>query len=115
MTAEVECAWRLLKFNWALLAVLGVAFALAIGFSDFTVELPGLFLCIGFVAVYAAFAHANARSPTRRDPQVIFVLAGTAQIVLVTAIMAPLTYLAAALALPLQDANLLRLDRALGL
>ena len=34
-------------------------------------------------------------SQIRRDPQVMFVLGGTAQIVLITAIMAPLTYVAA--------------------
>jgi hypothetical protein len=40
---------------------------------------------------------------------------GTAQIVLITGIMAPLTYIAASTNLPMQDANLLALDRALHL
>ena len=62
---------------------------------------------LGFVAVYAGFAYANARAPARRDPQVMFVLGSTAQVVLVTVVMSPLTYVAAAANFPLQDANLL--------
>jgi membrane-associated phospholipid phosphatase len=45
----------------------------------------------------------------------MFVLGATAHIVLITVLMAPLTYVAAALNLPLQDANLYALDRMLGL
>ena len=41
----------------------------------------------------------------------MFVLGGTAQIVLITAIMAPLTYVAAAMNFPMQDATLLAADR----
>jgi len=39
----------------------------------------------------------------------------TAQVVLVTVVMSPLTYVTAAANFPLQDANLLAIDRALGL
>jgi hypothetical protein len=42
------------------------------------------------------------------------VLGGIAQIVLITAVMTPLTYVAAATDLPMQDATLLAIDRALG-
>lgn len=55
------------------------------------------------------------RAPARRDPQVMFCLGTTAQLVLITALMTPLTYLAGAANAPLQDANLLALDRALGI
>jgi PAP2 superfamily len=44
----------------------------------------------------------------------MFVLGGTAQIVLVTVVMTPLTYIATATNFPLQDTNLLAIDRALG-
>ncbi len=113
--AEVEPAWRLFKLNWVVLASMCAALAIGVGFSNFSIEPTGLLVSIGFVAAYAGFAHANARSPGRRDPQVMFALGATAQIVLVTVVMAPLTYIAAAADFPLQDANLLRLDRALGL
>jgi hypothetical protein len=43
------------------------------------------------------------------------VLGSTAQLVLITALMTPLTYVAGAANLPLQDGNLLAIDRALGL
>jgi hypothetical protein len=112
---EVEAAWLLFKVNWAILAIIAAAFALGIALAGFSVNPGDLLFSLGFVAVYAAFAHANARSPVRRDPQVMFVLGATAQIVLITVIMAPLTYVTAALNLPLQDANLYALDRMLGL
>ena len=70
---------------------------------------------LGFVALYAGFAYANAYSTRRRDPQVIFVLGSIAQIVLVTVLMSPLTYVAAGADFPLRDAELLAADRALGL
>jgi hypothetical protein len=112
---EVRAAWLLLRFNWVVLAALGIAFALSIGLAGFSINPGDLLFSLGFVGVYAAFAHANARSPVRRDPQVMFTLGATAQIVLITVIMAPLTYVAAAFNLPLQDANLLAIDRMLGI
>jgi hypothetical protein len=45
----------------------------------------------------------------------MFVLGGTAQLVLVTVLMSPMTYVTAAANFPMQDANLLAIDRALGL
>jgi PAP2 superfamily len=94
---------------------MSAALGLSVALTDFSIEPSGLLLSAGFVAVYAGFAHANARSAKRRDPQVMFVLGATAQIVLVTAVMSPLTYVAAAVNFPLQDVNLLAVDRALGL
>jgi PAP2 superfamily len=115
MSVEAESAWRLFRLNWIVLALMGAALALGVALTDFSIERSGLVVSLGFVAVYAGFAHANARSARRRDPQVMFVLGGTAQVVLVTVVMAPLTYVAAAANFPLQDGNLLIIDRALGL
>ena len=114
-TTEAETAWRLFLLNWVPLFAMAAALALGIALTGFSIALPGLVVSLGFVAVYGGFAHANARSARRRDPQVMFVLGATAQIVLVTVLMSPLTYVAAAANLPLQDANLLAIDRALGL
>jgi hypothetical protein len=114
MQDDVADAWRLFLFNWVAIALMSAAFALGVGLAGFTVELSGLLFSLGFVAVYAGFAHANARAPARRDPQVMFVLGGTAQIVMITVVMAPLTYVAAAANFPLKDGNLLAIDRALG-
>jgi membrane-associated phospholipid phosphatase len=112
---EVATAWRLFLFNWIVLAPMGIALALSVLLTAFSIDLAGLIVSLGFVAIYAGFAQANALSAKRRDPQVMFVLGGTAQLVLVTVLMSPLTYVAAAANFPLQDGNLLAIDRALGL
>jgi hypothetical protein len=111
---DVEAAWRFLLVNWIFVGAMGVVLALCLAFTNFSLELTGLAISVGYVGLYAGFAHANAISPKRRDPQVMFVLGGTAQIVLITAVMTPLTYVAASANLPMQDANLLAIDRALG-
>ncbi len=112
---DVEQAWRFFQLNWIPIALMGIAFVLSLALTDFKIGLAGLVFTFGFVAVYAGFAYANARSAARRDPQVMFVLGSTAQIVLITALMTPLTYVAGAAAFPLQDANLLAIDRVLGI
>ena len=111
---DVEAAWRFLLVNWIFVGAMGIVLALSLAFTNFSLELTGLAIAVGYVGLYAGFAHANAVSPKRRDPQVMFVLGGTAQIVLITAVMTPLTYVAASANLPMQDANLLAIDRALG-
>ena len=112
---EVEAAWRLLLLNWIMIAGMGAALVLGLMLTDFSIGLSGLAVAGCYVGLYAGFAHANARSPNRRDPQVIFVLAGIAQAVLITALMTPLTYIAASIDWPLQDGNLLAIDRVLQL
>jgi hypothetical protein len=114
-TPEVESAWRFGALNWALGGGMVAALAVSLALTDFSLALPGLAVAAGYIAVYGGFAYANARSPRRRDPQVMFILAPMAQIVLFAAAMTPLTYVAAAINVPIQDANLLALDRALGL
>jgi hypothetical protein len=112
---DVEAAWRSFQRNWIVLGVMGAVFAYSFTLGGFSVEWPGLIGSLAFVAIYAGFAQANAWSSRPRDPQVMFVLGSTAQIVLVTVLMAPLTYVAAAANFPLRDAELMAADRALGL
>lgn len=111
---DVETAWRYFLLNWTLIGGMAAALALGLMVTHFSIELTGLAISVGYVGIYSGFAHANAKSMRRRDPQVMFVLGGTGQLVLITAIMTPLTYVAAATDLPMQDANLLAFDRALG-
>ncbi|MGO9703274.1 MAG: PAP2 family protein, partial [Xanthobacteraceae bacterium] len=115
LSTEVEAAWRFLKLNWLVCAAIAAVLALSLLVTGFSLALPGVVVAIGYVGVYGGFAHANAASPKRRDPQVMFVLGALAQTGLIAAVMTPLTYVAAAPNLPLQDANLLAIDRALGL
>ncbi len=112
---EVAVGWRRFQRNWIPIALMSAVLGLCLAVTSFSIELSGLAFSLGFVALYGGFAYANAYSKTRRDPQVIFVLGSIAQIVLVTVVMSPLTYMAAATNLPLRDAELLALDRALGL
>lgn len=111
---DVEAAWRFFQFNWIVVGAMAGMLAFSLAVTNFSIGLTGLLVAIGYVGLYAGFAHANARSPTRRDPQVMFVLGGSAQIALTTAVLAPLTYVAAATNFPMQDATLLAIDRALG-
>ena len=114
MPDEIEAAWRFFLFNWIVVGALALTLAFSLLVSDFSIAPLGMLIAVGYVGIYAGFAHANARSPTRRDPQVMFVLGSTAQIALITAVMAPMTYVAAAIDFPMQDSALLAADRALG-
>lgn len=111
---DVDAAWRFFLFNWIITGAMAATLAFSLAVTDFSIGPVGLLIAIGYIGLYAGFAHANARSPTRRDPQVMFVLGGSAQIALTTAALAPLTYVAAAAHFPMQDATLLAIDRALG-
>jgi hypothetical protein len=110
----VDGAWRYFLVNWLVIGAMGATLAVGLMFTGFFIELSGFAISVGYVGIYGGFAHANACSALRRDPQVMFVLGGIAQLVLITAIMAPLTYVVASTDLPMQDANLFAIDRALG-
>jgi hypothetical protein len=111
---DAERAWFYFQVNWIPIALMAVTLSAGLTITNFRIGPVGLAVTLGFVAIYAGFAYANARSPVRRDPQVMLCLGSTAQIVLITALMTPLTYVAGAANFPLQDANLLAIDRALG-
>jgi len=114
-TREAALAWRLFEANWIPIGAMCAVVALVLMTTDFSFTLGGTAFSFGFVAVYGGFAYYNAHAPHRRDPQIVFALGATAQIVLITVVMTPMTYFAAALNFPLQDAPLDHLDRAMGL
>ena len=93
-----------------MLAVAGAALGVTLLLADLTITAGSIWIGAGFVAIYGAFAWFNAKVRARKDPQVVFVLGGFAQIVLVTLIMTPFTYIAAATNLPMQDQLLRSLD-----
>jgi PAP2 superfamily len=113
--AEAAAGWPLFEANWVLLGVVAAALAISFAVTDFSFELLGALVSFGFVALYGGFAWYNAKAPHRRDAQVVYVLGCTGQIIFATALLAPLSYVAAAVNLPLQDANLHAVDLALGL
>ena len=114
-TREIALAWRLFEANWIPLAATGLALAFVLTATDFSLTPGSEAVSFGFVVVYAAFAYYNALAPRRCEPWVVFALGSMAQVVMATVIMTPMTYAAAALNLPLQDALLARLDQAMGL
>jgi PAP2 superfamily protein len=112
---EARAVWRQFQIGWIVLVALAAVLAVGLWGGGFTFGLAGALLSYGFVALYGAFAYFNAKIPSRRDPQVVYVLGCTAQIVFATCILAPLTYVAASFNLPMQDATLYAIDQALGL
>jgi hypothetical protein len=113
---DARLAWRTFNLNWFPIAALGVALLLAIVWTDFSLEPVafGLAAAAAFVLAMIAYTHALARAEAA-DPKLIFWLGTTAQVILLTAIVGPLSYIANALDWPLQDQTLLLIDRAMGL
>ena len=82
------------------------------GFSITPTSIP---LPIGMAAAYVGYTYykcTGRRTAIRRSSSSS---ASTGQILLIPVLMTPLTYIAAAANLPMQDAALMALDRALGL
>jgi hypothetical protein len=112
---ESLAAWRFFELNWLPIAGMCAVLAFSLAVSDFSIGRLGAGTVFSVATIYAGFAYRSAKAPNRGSPIVVFMLGSIAQGVLVTGIMAPLTYLAAAAAMPLQDANLHAIDQALGL
>lgn len=111
---EVALAWSLFRVNWLVLAILLAIFDLCLVSTDFRVQPSGYLIVLAAVAVYGISGHLNAQSPRHAKPRAFSFLTGFAQTVLGMSILASLTYVATAANLPLQDANLLAVDRTLG-
>jgi PAP2 superfamily protein len=111
---EAQAAWRLFTLNWLPSGLMALTLVLCLALTDFKLTVEGLLLPFGAAALLAggAYVYAFAR---RHEPVVPFALGSIAQLVLITALILPLTYIAAAANLPMQDANLAFLDRMLGL
>lgn len=113
---DIRVAWRLFNLNWIPIAALGSALMLSLPMFGFSLE-PVAFgttvavaIGLGLIAYAYTFAKAEAA-----DPKVTFSLGTISQIILVTAIVGPLSYVAGATPLPLQDQTFLLIDRAIGM
>jgi hypothetical protein len=111
---ETKAAWRLFTLNWIPVAMMGLTLALCLAFTSFSIAPDSLLLSLGLAALIGGVAFGYAYWG-RRDSLAAFALGSLAQLVLIAVLMPPLTYIAAAAGLPMQDTNLAHLDRLLGL
>lgn len=115
MTSRQESleAWRLFNRNWVLLGLLASTLVLCLALTDFSIRVDNhLITLIGLAALFTAVTYCTFG---RVDPRIPFILGALAQLELLSLLMEPLTYIAAATNLPMQDGNLASLDRILGL
>lgn len=114
--SDVHVAWRLFNLNWIPIAAMGGALLLAVGVSDFSLE-PIAFGTTAAIAIglgLIAYVYTLIKADVA-DPKLTFSLGTISQIILVTAIVGPLSYVAGATPLPLQDQTFLFIDRAIGM
>jgi len=112
---EAQAAWRLFTLNWLPPALMALTLVLCLALTRFSMTLGGASVSLGAIAVYSGIAYYNALTPHRSDPRVIHVLGATGQLMLISFLATPLTYVVASLNMPMQDGNLAALDRALGI
>jgi len=107
--------WRLFNLNWIPIAAMGGVLLLAVAFTRFSIEPLAWGITVAIAAMLAAVAyrHLHARAD-QADHKLVFMLGTVAQVIMVTAIVGPLSYVVAALDWPLQDQGLAALDRAMG-
>jgi membrane-associated phospholipid phosphatase len=112
MTGQAAGLRRLDGISWALVAVVAGFELMAVAFSGFTLALTSYAAPTGtcFMLLVAAHYYRGRRD----DPNIASALECTAQVIAFAAVAAPLSYVAASVALPLQDAAFDRIDRALG-
>lgn len=113
---DARIAWQLFHVNWLPIALMGSLLAAAIVFTGFTLEpvAYGVTIAIAAAFVAAAYRHRLTKAELA-DPKLVFSLGTIGQIILVCAIVGPLSYVAGAAHWPLQDQALLAIDRALGM
>jgi membrane-associated phospholipid phosphatase len=112
---EEQAAWRLFGCNWMMLGLMAGALATGLALAGFTIAPASALKPAAVIGAYLGYTYYSCRWQKKRDPRVAFILGSTGQLLLIPVLMTPLTYVAAAANLPLQDVALNALDRALGL
>jgi PAP2 superfamily len=115
MASPEETAFRLHALNWLVLGMLAACFALSLLFVSFRLTAESVAYSYGICLSVGAFAWWRFRQTAPARLRTTFVIGAQAQVLLTTVILAPSTYVAASLGLPLQDEALVAIDRALGL
>lgn len=112
---EESAGWRLYRCNWMMLIIMVSMLAAGMALTRFSLKPAGAALPLGIAVAYLAVAYYKASRLRGGDPKIVFILASTGQILLIPLLMTPMTYIAASADLPLRDASLAALDRALAL
>ena len=113
---DVRFAWRLFHLNWLPIAAMGSVLLLAVLLGNFSIA-PGAFLTMTGIAIelaLIAILYVRLRAHAA-DPKLVFALGGISQLFMIAIIVGPLSYVAGATSLPLQDQSFLAIDRALGM
>ena len=113
---DARIAWQLFHLNWLPILVMGGLLGLGVVITGLSLE-PVAFgvttaIALGLVAITY---HHRFRRAERADPKLVFSLGTIGQVILICAIVGPLSYVAGASQWPLQDQALLAIDRALGM
>jgi membrane-associated phospholipid phosphatase len=112
---DSELCWWIFNLNWIPVAIMGGVLLLAVALTKFSIE-PlafGIMMAIGLTLAVVAYLHVHVKG-SQVDPKLVFMLGTVAQLIMVTAIVGPLSYVVAALDWPLQDHALTALDHAMG-
>ncbi|MBR0742247.1 phosphatase PAP2 family protein [Bradyrhizobium liaoningense] len=104
---------RLFQVNWTLIAVVFGGFCLCLLLTDFRIEWSSYLIMFGMAAIYGIIGHLNAGSEARNS-RIYATLLMLAQFIMMIVLITSLGYIAAAANLPMQEDNLLALDRRLG-
>lgn len=111
---DAHAAWRLFTLTWIPVAALALALALGLALTGFSIKPQSAMFPACSALLFAAICYGSVWLSGRYQ-RVSFVFGSATQLVVITLLITPLTYIAAAASMPLQDANLAALDRMLGL
>ncbi|HZL40958.1 MAG TPA: phosphatase PAP2 family protein [Pseudolabrys sp.] len=112
---EESAGWRLFGANWMMLSIMTVMLAAGMALTGFSIAPASALKPVVIISAYAGYTFYKQSYARNGDPRVAFILGSTGQLLLIPVLMTPLTYIAAAANLPMQDVALNALDRALGL
>jgi membrane-associated phospholipid phosphatase len=115
---EVQEAWRAYLLNWLALCLVAQALFLCLAVTTFSLAIGSWLLKVLFAAgLFTAAGHylMSLKRTWSWTPRLVFIVLSIVQIEVLILFSTPLTYILASANLPMQDANLARLDQLLGL
>jgi membrane-associated phospholipid phosphatase len=112
---DARLAWRIFNLNWIPIGAMGAVLLAAVVLTDFSIEPVAFGTTSGIALALALVAYSPRFAKSRQARlRLVFMSGAVAQIVGVTAIVGPLSYVALAPGWPLQDFTLAALDRGMG-